>query len=51
MYVISVPEMSAVNFIVEWKLFASFVKLFIASGFMFHREKMLSMYLFQMSGL
>ena len=50
MYVISVSEISAVSFIVEWKLFASFVKLFLASWFMFHREKMLSMYLFQMSG-
>ena len=31
MYVISVSEFSGVNFIVGWKLFASFVKLFIAS--------------------
>ena len=43
MYVISVSEISAVNFIVEWKLFPSFMKLFIASWFMFHQEKMLSM--------
>ena len=47
--VISVSEISAVNFIVGWKLFASSVKLFIASLFMFHREKISSMYLFQMS--
>ena len=39
------------NFIVGWKLFASSVKLFIASLFVFHREKMSSTYLFQMSGL
>ena len=49
--VISVPEISAVNSILGWKLFASSVKLFIASLFVFHREKMSSMYLFQMSGL
>ena len=49
--VISVSEISAVNFIVGWKLFASFVKLCIASLFVFHREKMSSMCLFQMSGL
>ena len=48
---ISVSEISAVNFIVGWKLFASFVKLCIASLFVFHREKMPSMYFFQMSGL
>ena len=40
--VISVSEISAVNFIVGWKLFACSMKLFIASLFMFHREKMLS---------
>ena len=49
--VISVSEISAVNFTVGWNLFASSVKLFIASLFIFHREKMSSMYLFQMSGL
>ena len=49
--VISVSEISAVNLIVGWKLLASSVKLFIASLFMFHREKMSSMYFFQMSGL
>ena len=49
--VISVSEISAVNSILGWKLFASSVKLFIASLFVFHREKMSSMYLFQMSGL
>ena len=49
--VISVSEISAVNFIVGWKLFASSVKLFIASLFVLHGEKMSSMYLFQMSGL
>ena len=43
--VISVSEISAVNFIVGWKLFASSVKLFIASLFVFHREKMSSMHL------
>ena len=42
---ISVSEISAVNFIVGWKLFASFVKLCIASLFVFHRGKI------QMSGL
>ena len=49
--VFSVSEISAVNFIAGWKLFASSVKLFIASLFVFHREKMSSMYLFQMSGM
>ena len=39
------------NFIAGWKLFASSVKLFIASLFVFRREKMSSMYLFQMSGM
>ena len=43
--VISVSEISAVNFIVGWKLFASSVKLFIASLFVFHREKMSSTHL------
>ena len=38
--VISVSEISAVNFIAGWKLFASSVKLFIASLFVFHGEKM-----------
>ena len=47
--VISVSEISAVNFIVGWKLFASSVNYFIASLFVFHRKKMSSMYLFQMS--
>ena len=49
--VISVTEISAVNFIAGWKLFAVSVKLFIASLFVFHREKMSSMILFQMSGM
>ena len=49
--VISVSEISAVNFTVGWKLFASSVKLFNASLFIFHREKISSMYLFQMSVL
>ena len=46
--VISVSEISAVNFIVGWKLFATSesVKLFIASLFVFHSEKMSSMYPF-----
>ena len=35
---ISVSEISAVNFIVGWKLFASFVKLCIASLFVFHHR-------------
>ena len=47
--VITVSEISAVNFIVGWKLFASSVNYFIASLFVFHRKKMSSMYLFQMS--
>ena len=38
--VLSVSEISAVNFTVGWRLFASSVKLFIASLFIFHREKM-----------
>ena len=37
--VISVSEISAVNFIVGWKLFASSVNYFIASLFVFHRKK------------
>ena len=45
--VISVSEISALNFIAGWKLFASSVKLFIASLFVFRREKIL----FQMSGM
>ena len=49
--VISVSEISAVNFIAGWKLFASSVKLFVASLFVLHREKMSSMYLLQMSGM
>ena len=49
--VLSVPEISAENFIAGWKLFASSVKLFIASLFVFLREKMSSMILFQMSGM
>ena len=37
--VISVFEISAVYFIAGWKLFASSVKLYIASLFVFHGEK------------
>ena len=51
MNVISVCEISAVNLIEGWKLFASSVKLFMASLFVFHREKILSIYLFKMSGI
>ena len=47
--VISVSEISAVNCIVGWKLFASSMNYFIASLFVFHRKKMSSMYLFQLS--
>ena len=47
--VISVSEISPVNFIVGWKIFVSSVNYFIASLFVFHRKKMSSMYLFQMS--
>ena len=49
--VISVWEISAVNLIEGWNLFASSVKLFMASLFVFHREKISSIYLFQMSGM
>ena len=49
-YNTTVSEISAVNFSAGWKLFASSVKLFIASLFVFYREKMSSMILFQMSG-
>ena len=49
--VISVSEISAVNFIAGWKLFTSSVKLFIASLFVFDREKMSSMILLQMSDI
>ena len=48
---ISVSEISTVNSILGWKLFASSVKLFIASLFVFHRETMSSLYHFQMGGL
>ena len=36
--VISVSEISAVNFVVGWKVFASSLNLFIASLFMFHHS-------------
>ena len=51
MNVISVCEISAVNLIEGWNLFASSVKLFMASLFVFHREKISSIYLFKMSGI
>ena len=51
MNVISVCEISAVNLIEGWNLFASSVKWFMASLFVFHREKIPSIYLFQMSGM
>ena len=51
MNIISVCEISAVNLIEGWNLFASSVKLFMASLFVFHREKISSIYLFQMSGM
>ena len=38
-----------VNLIEGWNLFASSVNLFMASLFVFHREKISSIYLFQMS--
>ena len=39
------------NLIEGWNLFASSVKLFMASLFVFHREKISYIYLFQMSGM
>ena len=41
----------SVNVIEGWNLFASSVKLFMPSLFVFHREKISSIYLFQMSGM
>ena len=38
--IISVSEISAVNFIVGWKLFATSLKLFTASLFLFPSKKM-----------
>ena len=51
MNVISVCEISAVNLIEGWNPFASSVKLFMASLFVFLREKISSIYLFQMSSM
>ena len=48
---ISVSDISAVNFIVEWKLFALSTKLSILSRLVFHSENTSSIYLFQKSGL